>query len=240
MAMNLDGKRIVVIGGSSGIGLATATMAVCEGASVVIASRSSARLEKAAREIPGKVEVAAVDVRDESSVRHFFDHVGDFDHLTTPCAGVAGGNFLDLDLQAARKAFDSKFWGQYHAARYGAPRIRSGGSITLVSGSNSQRPLPQASVRAAVNSAVEGLARALAVELSPIRVNAVSPGPVDTPLHDHLPKERRDALFQAVAASLPVKRIGKAEEIAQTVLYLMTNGFTTGSTLYVDGGYTLR
>jgi NAD(P)-dependent dehydrogenase (short-subunit alcohol dehydrogenase family) len=240
LATTLEGKRIVIIGGSSGIGLATAKLAVREGASVVVASRSASKLGKAADEIPGKVETATVDVRDEIGVKRFFDHVGEFDHLATPCAEVSGGGFLDLDLLEARKAFDSKFWGQYHAARYAAPGVRPGGSITFFSGSNSQRPLPQSSIRAAVNSAVEGLTRALAVELAPIRVNAVSPGPVDTPLHDHLPKERRDALFEAVAASLPVRRIGKPEEIAHTVLYLMTNGFTTGSTLFVDGGYTLR
>jgi NAD(P)-dependent dehydrogenase (short-subunit alcohol dehydrogenase family) len=240
MATNLTGKRIVVIGGSSGIGLAIARMAACEGASVVIASRSSSKLERAAGEIPAKVETASVDIRDENSLQKFFGDVGEFDHLTTPAGEVAGGHFLDLDVKEARKAFDSKFWGQYQAARYGAPRIRSGGSIVLFSGSNSQRPLAQASVRAAVNSAVEGLARGLAVELSPIRVNAVSPGLVDTPLHDHLPKERRDAVFQAITASLPISRIGKAEDIAQTVLYLMTNEYTTGSTLFVDGGYTLR
>lgn len=240
MAKNLDGKRIVIIGGSSGIGLATARMAVSEGASVVIASRSSSKLERAAGEIPGKVEAATVDIRDENSLKRFFGDVGPFDHLTTPGAEVAGGHFLDLDIQEARKAFDSKFWGQYQAARYGAPRIRSGGSMVLFSGSNSQRPLSQASVRAAVNSAIEGLTRALAVELSPLRVNAVSPGLVDTPLHGHVPKERREAFFQAIAATVPLKRVGQAEEIAQTVLYLMTNGYTTGSTLFVDGGYTLR
>jgi NAD(P)-dependent dehydrogenase (short-subunit alcohol dehydrogenase family) len=240
MGMNLQGKRIVIIGGSSGIGLATAKLAVAEGAEVVIASRSPDKLAKAAAEIVGKVEAFPVDIRDECSMKQFFDVVGEFDHLTTPAAEVRGGQFIELDLQEARKAFDSKFWGQYQAARYGVAKIRSGGSITLFSGSNSQRPMPRAAVRAAVNSAIEGLARGLAVELSPLRVNVVSPGPVDTPLHDHVPKEQRDALFQAVAAALPLKRIGTAEEIAQTVLYLMSNGFTTGSTLFVDGGYTLR
>jgi NAD(P)-dependent dehydrogenase (short-subunit alcohol dehydrogenase family) len=238
--MNLKGKRVVIIGGSSGIGLATAKLAACAGAGVVIASRSPGKLERASAEIPGEVEAVAVDLRDENSLQRFFDHVGKFDHLTTPAAEVTDGPFLDVDLRQARAAFDSKFWGQYQAARYGAPGILDGGSITLFSGSNSQRPLPQASVRAAINGAIEGLTRALAVELAPIRVNAVSPGPVDTPLHDHLPEERREALFQAVAASLPLKRIARPEEIAQTVLYLMTNGFTTGSTLFVDGGYTLR
>lgn len=240
MTTHLKGKRIVIIGGSSGIGLATARMAAGEGASVIIASRSPEKLERAAGAIPARVEIATVDVCDENSLQQLFEKVGEFDHLTTPAAEVTGGAFLSTDPGQARRSFDSKFWGQYLAARHGAPRIRSGGSIVFFSGSNSQRPLPQASVRAAVNSAVEGLTRALAVELSPIRVNAVSPGLVDTPLHDHVPKERRDVFFQAITASLPLRRVGRAEEIAQTVLYLMTNAYTTGSTLFVDGGYTLR
>lgn len=238
--MRLKEKRVVVIGGSSGIGLATARMAASEGAAVVIASRSMDKLARAAASIPGQVETISVDIREESSLARLFAAIGEFDHLTTPGGEVAGGPFLDLDLREARQAFDSKFWGQYMAARHAAPRIRSGGSITLISGSNSQRPLAQAAVRAAVNNAVEGLARALAVELTPLRVNAVSPGLVDTPLHDQLPKERKDAFFQAVAASLPLKRVGTAEEIAHAILHLMTNGYTTGSTLFVDGGYTLR
>jgi NAD(P)-dependent dehydrogenase (short-subunit alcohol dehydrogenase family) len=150
------------------------------------------------------------------------------------------GPFLELDTQAARKAFDSKFWGQYHAAKYGAPKIRPGGSITFFSGIWSLRPIPRASVVAAINSAIEGLGRALAVELAPIRVNVVSPGVVDTPLYGGMSPDKREAMFKQVAASIPAKRIGKAEEIAQTILYLMTNGYTTGSTLCVDGGTTLR
>lgn len=238
--MRLQDKRVVVIGGSSGIGLATARMAASEGAAVVIASRSMDKLEKAAATIPGKIEAFSVDIREENSLAGLFAAIGEFDHLATPAGEVAGGPFLDLDPREARQAFDSKFWGQYLAAKHGAPRIRSGGSITLISGSNSQRPLPQSAVRAAINSAVEGLTRALAVELMPIRVNAVAPGLIDTPLHDRLPRERKDVLFQAVAASLPLKRVGTAEEIAHGILHLMTNGYTTGSTLFVDGGYTLR
>jgi NAD(P)-dependent dehydrogenase (short-subunit alcohol dehydrogenase family) len=238
--MRLQDKRVVVIGGSSGIGLATARMAAAEGAAVVIASRSMDKLEQAAATIPGKIEAFSVDIREEKSLAALFAAIGEFDHLATPGGEAAGGPFLELDLREARQAFDSKFWGQYMAAKHAAPRIRRGGSITLISGSNSQRPLPQAAVRAAINNAVEGLARALAVELTPIRVNAVSPGLVDTPLHDHLPGERKDAFFQAVAATLPLKRVGTAEEIAHAVLHLMTNGYTTGSTLFVDGGYTLR
>ena len=118
--------------------------------------------------------------------------------------------------------------------------MRPGGSITFFAGIWSQRPVPRASVVAAINSAIEGLGRALAVELAPIRVNTVSPGMVDTPLYSGMAPDKKAAMFKEVAASIPAKRIGRPEEIAETVLYLMSNGYTTGSTLYVDGGTTLR
>jgi NAD(P)-dependent dehydrogenase (short-subunit alcohol dehydrogenase family) len=150
------------------------------------------------------------------------------------------GSFLKIEVSKARAAFDSKFWGQYRAARYGAPKIRPGGSITLFAGVWSQRPVPGSSIVTAINSAVEGLGRALALELAPIRVNTVSPGIVDTPLYAGMAPEKREAMFREAAASIPAKRIGRPEEIALTVLYLMSNTYTTGSTLYVDGGATFR
>lgn len=238
--MRFQGKKIVVIGGSSGMGLATARAAAAEGARVIIASRSEEKLRQAKAQIQGSVEGLTLNVMDEGSVKAFFDRVGEFDHLTTPGSEAVLGPFLSLDTQAARKAFDSKFWGQYHAAKYGAPKIRTGGSITFFAGVWSQRPIPRASVVAAINSAIEGLGRALAIELAPIRVNTVSPGIVDTPLYAGMSPDKREAMFKEAAASIPAKRIAKPEEIAQTVLYLMSNGYTTGSTLYVDGGATLR
>ncbi len=238
--MRFQGKKIVVIGGSSGMGLATARAAAAEGARVIIASRSEEKLRQAQAQIQGSVEGLTINVMEEGSVKAFFDRVGEFDHLTTPGSEAVLGPFLSLDTQAARKAFDSKFWGQYQAAKYGAPKIRTGGSITFFAGIWSQRPIPKASVVAAINSAIEGLGRALAMELAPIRVNTVSPGIVDTPLYAGMAPDRREAMFKEAAASIPAKRIAKPEEIAQTVLYLMSNGYTTGSTLYVDGGATLR
>ncbi|MCK9375727.1 MAG: SDR family oxidoreductase [Syntrophobacterales bacterium] len=239
--MLLTGKRIVIIGGSSGMGLATAKAAVAAGARVVIASRSREKLEKALREIGDDTEALTLDIRDEAALRGFFKKVGAFDHLTTPGNEAAGGPFLTRETAAVRADFDSKFWGQYLAAKYGAPFIRPGGSMVFFAGIYSQRPSPGVSGVAAINSALEGLARGLAVELAPIRVNAVSPGLVDnTPIFDAMPKDVRDEMFQHYAAATPLNRAGQPEEIAQTVLYLMTNTLTTGTTLYVDGGYTLR
>jgi len=238
--MNLQGKKVVIIGGSSGIGLATAKAATAKGAQVVIASRSEEKLRKATAEIKGKVESIPVNMLEESSVKALFDRVGALDHLATPGSEAVMGPFLGLEIGAAKAAFDSKFWGQYLAAKYGAPKLRPGGSITLFSGAYSQRPGRGATLLCAINSAVEGLGRALAVELSPIRVNVVSPGLVDTPIYSGMPEEKRKAMFNAVAGANLVKRIGKPEDIAETVLYLMSNGYTTGSTLYVEGGIMLR
>ena len=238
--MRFEGKKIVVIGGSSGMGLATAKAAAAEGARVIIASRSEEKLRQAKAQVQGSVEGFTLNVMEEGSVKAFFEKVGEFDHLTTPGSEAVLGPFLSLDTQAARKAFDSKFWGQYQAAKYGAPKIRRGGSITFFAGIWSQRPVPKASVVAAINSAIEGLGRALALELAPIRVNTVSPGIVDTPLYAGMAPDKKEAMFKEAAASIPAKRIAKPEEIAQTVLYLMANTYTTGSTLYVDGGVTLR
>ena len=238
--MRFAHKRLVVIGGSSGMGLATAKAATAAGAQVVIASRSKEKLEQARREIGGDTEVMPLDVRDEAAIQAFFDQVGEFDHLTTPGNEAAGGPFLTRETAEVRADFDSKFWGQYLAAKYGAPFIRPGGSIVFFSGIYSQRPSVGVSGVAAINSAIEGLARGLAVELAPIRVNAVSPGLIDTPIFAGMPKEVRNEMFQRFAAAAPLKRVGRPEEIAQTVLYLMSNTLCTGSTLYVDSGYTLR
>ena len=238
--MNFQGKKVVIIGGSSGIGLATARAAAAEGAEVLLASRSEEKLRKARESISGKVDVFVVDAGKEESVKTLFEKGGKFDHLFTPGSEGVRGPFLSLDPQAARTAFDSKFWGQYFAAKYGAPKIRPGGSITFMAGAFSQRPGPGTAVLAAINSAIEGLGRALAVELSPLRVNVVSPGLVDTPNFSKMPPDQRSALFKTVADSIPAHRIGTPEDIAQTVLYLMGNGYTTGHTLFVDGGMTLR
>ncbi|MCL5736603.1 MAG: SDR family oxidoreductase [Actinobacteria bacterium] len=239
--MSLEGSRIVIIGGSSGIGFATARLALEAGADVVIAGRSAARLKDARVRLGRELETGNVDVTIEDSVRSFFDAAGPFDHLTTPGNQGTAGPFLELETEAAQAGFNSKFWGQYRAAKYAVPHLRVGGSIVLVGGAWSQRPPRAAAARAAINSAVEGLARGLAVELGPsLRVNAVSPGVLDTPLYESLPEPERGVLFAAAASGLPLERIGIAEHAAKAILYLMDNDFVTGSTLFVDGGLTLR
>lgn len=238
--MSLINKRVVIIGGSTGIGLATAMAVVANGGQVVIAGRSREKLESARARIGPQAQALPLDMSDEAAVKTFFLEVGAFDHLVTPGGAMSIAPFHKMPSAEARACFDSKFWGQYHAARHGAPNIRPGGSLVLFSGVYAHRPPPTAWIVAAVNSAVEGLARGLAVELSPIRVNCISPGLVDTPVWTALPDDQRNAMFAKVAAALPAKRIGKPEDIAQTALYLMSNGFTTGAIIAADGGHLLQ
>jgi len=236
----LTGKRAVFIGGSSGMGLAAAQLALKVGAQVVIAGRSREKLEQAKKEMGGRAEALSLDATDEAAVKAFFQQVGTFDHLVTTITSGERKAFLKLDMAVAKAHFDGKFWGQWLAAKYGAPQIKAGGSITFFSGIWSHRPPAEVAVVAAMNSGIEGLTRALAVELAPLRVNAVAPGLIDTPLYASMPVEVREGMFAAYGAAAPAKRVGRPEEVAQTVVYLMANAFTTGTTIFVDGGYTLR
>ena len=234
--MKLANKKIAVIGGSSGIGLASAKALVAEGAEVIIASRSPSKLAQAKAEIGGNVSTYPLDVTHEAAVKNFFDELGDFDALVFTAAGGVMGAIREIDSQTAHEVFESKFWGKYYAAKHAAAKLRSGGSITFFSGVASQKPVENLSVMAAINGAVESLARSLAIELSPIRVNVVSPGLVVTPVYDGIPSEYREKYFESVAATLPVKRVGQPEDIADTVLYLIQNQYTTGTVIYIDGG----
>jgi NAD(P)-dependent dehydrogenase (short-subunit alcohol dehydrogenase family) len=237
--MSLKEKKVVIIGGSSGMGLASAKAAAAEGAYVLIAGRSRENLQKALDEIEGEADGHTLDVTREDEVRDFFTGLGTFDHLVTTAATGAVGPFMEIESAAVRSVFESKFWGQYYAARYGATGIQPGGSITMFAGVASQKPLPGLVAYAAVNGAIEGLCRTLAVELAPLRVNVVSPGIVMTPAYRGMPEQEREAMFRTLADKLPVKRVGRPEDVARTVLYLMQNGYTTGTVLYVDGGHRL-
>jgi NAD(P)-dependent dehydrogenase (short-subunit alcohol dehydrogenase family) len=237
--MSLKEKKVVIIGGSSGIGLASAKAAAAAGAYVLIAGRSQKNLHKALEEIEGEAEGRILDVTQEREVEQFFVDIGGIDHLVTTAASGAVGPFLEMESAAFRAVVESKFWGQYYVARFGAPCIKSGGSLTLFAGVASVKPLPGLAAYAAVNGAIEGLCRTLAVELAPLRVNAVSPGIVMTPAYGGMPEKERHAMFDAISRKLPVQRVGRAEDVAQTVLYLMQNGYTTGTVVTVDGGHRL-
>jgi NAD(P)-dependent dehydrogenase (short-subunit alcohol dehydrogenase family) len=230
--MLLAGKSVVVVGGSSGIGLATAELARNEGADVVIASRNKDRLTAAADKIGARPEV--VDVTDDESVENLFKALGAVDHVVVTAAQLRSGPFKTVSMADVRATMESKFWGAWRVAR--AAEIRAGGSLTLVSGFLSIRPRPNSAIVGAANGALESLARSLALDLAPVRVNAVSPGIIDTPIRAAMPEASRQELLAKTAASLPVGRVGVGEDIARQILAFMTIGFATGSIAYIDGG----
>jgi NAD(P)-dependent dehydrogenase (short-subunit alcohol dehydrogenase family) len=236
--MSLKDQTVVILGGSSGIGLATAKAALVEGARVIITGRSHDRLEQARTALETDVRTVALDVTDEAGTRTLFmgfDHV---DHVFITAGTVAFDPKLAPDSASMRAAIDMRFLGALYAAKYAATKMGAGGSITFMSGTTALRPLPGASVATASCGAVEAFARSLAVDLAPIRVNTIQPGLVDTPFLDIL-GDQRSAIVEDYSRRLPVKRPGRPEEIADAVLFLMKNGFVTGITLTIDGGGVL-
>ena len=239
-ANGLEGKRVVILGGSSGIGLAVAQQAASQGASVVIVSSSAERVQKAVESLGGAAQGQAIDVSDERAVAAFFSELGEFDHLVFSAGDSLRLNDLaSTDLQQARHAFELRYWSALAAVKYGSPYIRKGGSIVLTTGIAGQRPRKGWVLAASVCGTIEALTRALAVELAPIRVNAVSPGLVRTNLWQNMDAAEREQLFESVGNRLPVGRVGEADDIAQAYLFLMQEGFSTGQTVVIDGGTVL-
>ncbi|MBW5435686.1 SDR family oxidoreductase [Bradyrhizobium canariense] len=230
--MTLAGKKVVVIGGSSGIGLATAELAKADGAEVIIASRSPAKLDPVAERL--KVTAISADVTSDQSVADLFRRAGSVDHVVLTAAQLRTGPFKTVPMEDVRATMEGKFWGAWRVAR--EAEIRPGGSLTLVTGFLSVRPRPNSAIISAANGALESLARALALELAPVRVNAVSPGVIDTPIRAAMPEAVRKEMLAKTAAALPVGRVGMAEDIARQIASFMANGFATGSIVYVDGG----
>ncbi|MDX8399187.1 MAG: SDR family oxidoreductase [Gallionellaceae bacterium] len=229
----LNNSKIVIVGGSSGIGFAIAQQSLSAGAEVVIASRSLDKLNAAAKQLGGNVVVEQVDVSDEQSVIAFFQRVGQFDHLAaTIKPQLPSAKFLDNDMAAVSAAFDAKFWGQYRLAKHAVPQIRPNGSIVFTSGVASRRSYPGFSAVSAMNAATEALASAIAIELAPIRVNTVCPGFVDA----DTPIPGRADYVQTLASNLPLQRLAAADEIARAYLHLFGSSYSTGSVVVVDGG----
>ena len=229
----LDNKRIVIIGGSSGIGLNLCSHLVEQGAKVVIGSRSLEKLAEAKRSLNDEISTFQVDASDENSVIQFFAEVGDFDHLVVtikPDHLVC--DFKESDTSNARAAFESKFWGQYNLVRHGLKNISSQGSIVLTSGIASSRGYSGFSGTAAINGAIESLVKSVSGEITPVRINAVSPGFIERYSDD---AERYESIKE-LGANPPIKRLGTHNEVSQSYIYLLTNTYSTGSTLVVDGG----
>ncbi len=231
---DLSGKNVLVIGGSSGIGYATAAGALAEGAKVTIASRSEEKLRAAQASLQGRVQARRLDLGDTAEVDAFFDASPVYDHIVVSGAAFKIGTVRDLGLEDAYAAMNVKFWGAYRVARKAS--VAPGGSFVFVSGFLSRRPKPNMVLIGAINAALEALAQGLALEMAPVRFNVVSPGVIDTPTRAAMPAEARKTLLENVAKALPVKRVGQAEDCADQILLMLRNTFMTGSVVYVDGG----
>ena len=236
----LEGKKVIVLGGSSGIGYAVAEYALAEGARVVIGSSHTGRVDAAVAALGTNAEGHALDLTDEPAIEAFFNGVGSFDHLVfTAGDSLRLGEIAATDLSLARRAFDIRYWGALAAVKCGAPRIVQGGSIVLTTGVAALRPRSGWAFGASVCGAMEALTRALAVELAPLRVNAVSPGLIATNLWQNMSEEDRQAMYEQAGKHLPVGRVGEAHDVAAAYLFLMESGFATGQTVVVDGGAVL-
>ncbi len=240
--MTLQGKTVVVIGASSGMGRAVAAQAAEQGAHVVMVSRSAKKLAQAKEGISGSVETRAADMLDEQSMNQLFAAVGTLDHLVVTAVADEIQLFspvAEMSTEVAQRGLE-KFWGAFFATRAAVPHMTSGGSITLTSSVSIFNPSAGGlSVMAAASGAVAVFARTLAAELAPIRVNVVAPGTVNTGVWSTQSPAQRAASERWARQTLPVRHMGQPEELAQAFLYLMTNTYTTGAILTVDGGLSL-
>ncbi len=240
MNMKFSKQRVIIVGGSSGIGWSTAQAFIHTGASVVITGRSQDKIANAQQQFPDLITGYCLEGSDEASVAKFFTEVGEFDHLVIAAGGgTALGIFANLDSTELHRAVDQKFWVHINVVRHSSSYVKSTGSITFVTGIAASKGIRGMGATAAINGAIEALTRPLALELAPVRVNAVSAGLIETPYWERLPESERLAFFQQQAMQLPTKRIGHVEDIADAILFLAGNSFVTGIVLPVDGGARL-
>ena len=232
-------QRIAVIGGTGGIGFAVAAAALDCAAEVIVGSSSPEKLEHTLKKLPAEATGFVVDVTNEDSVRKFFDQTGEISHVAvTVGISYKPTPVSEADLAENRKPFLVKYWGQFLVAKYAVAKLSERGSITLTSGVLSQRPAKGLAAQSSVNAAVEALARTLAIEIAPCRVNAVSPGFIDTGklLANLSPEDRTAKLLETKGHPLPAQRVGKPQDAASAYLYAMQNPYLTGQVLVVDGG----
>lgn len=239
----LAGQRVVIVGGTSGIGLATAGLALAQGAKVVVASRSAERLKAAKAELGPNVEALRLDATKGKDVAAFFKKIGKFHHLAVlvpaaddPRVQRKLGPLARTDLSTAHQVMENKFWTSVTCAQAALPYLARKGSITFCSGVSPRKALPGYWASTTAIAALEGLSRVLAVELAPIRVNCVGPGIIATPILNAMTPQRLKAWDKLIKRQ-PVGRMGTADEVAQAMVYCMTNSFTTGALLEIDGGY---
>ncbi|MFT5509125.1 MAG: NAD(P)-dependent dehydrogenase (short-subunit alcohol dehydrogenase family) [Hyphomicrobiaceae bacterium] len=233
--MDVSGKKALVIGGTSGIGLATSKRLAALGAEVIAISRNP---DKAADALEG-VTLMQCDVLDRDALDTLFKSCGPFDILVSAATGGsrARGAFLDMDIEGYKASF-AKLWGYANVLQLGTPHLSADGTIVLVSGTPARKPNPGQVAIGSVGAAVEALARAVAQEIAPRRLNVVAPGTIDTPMSALTGTEREEAYRRQTANNL-IPRAGSADEVAQGILFVIQNDFVTGTTIDVDGGRLL-
>ena len=235
----LLGQTVVVIGGSSGIGLETARRARAEGANVVITGRNPERLQHAALELDARSS-AAFDATDFDRLERFFDELPTpVDHVMITAGGPYYARLTDIDFEQARRTVDQHLWLPLHVARYAPAKVRPGGTLLFISGTGGRRPAVGMAMSAALTAALPALTKALALELAPVRVNLIAPGFVDTPLSAALLGDRLDERRNQLRTTLPIRRVVGPADVAALAVHLMTNSALTGATYDVDGGQQL-
>ncbi|MEL7448101.1 MAG: SDR family oxidoreductase [Pseudomonadota bacterium] len=237
---SIKNQKVVVTGSTGGIAHATIRGLVDAGADVVVSARSEEKLTRVIRDFDDAIIGHVMDLHEPASIEAFFDKVGAFDHLVTPAATGMFAQIRNMDFKSAREIVDTKQWGQLLCVHYGVRNIANTGSITLFSGTVTQKPIDGASMFAAVGAASEAAGRIWAFELAPIRVNTVVPGVIETRIWPELMGDEtaRDTM-RAIAEALPVGRVGTADDVAKAVLFLIDNSFVNGHSLVVDGGHRL-
>lgn len=241
LSRSLHGRRVLVMGGSSGIGEATATLLAADGAEVVITGRDRARLDAAVERIGGKTTGHQLDATDQAGVDEFFAASTEpIDHLVLALSGAAGsGPIAGLDLDDLAAGFAGKFWPFVRVLQAALPRLSANSSVTFVTAASAGAAFAGTAGLAAINGALQAMVAPLAVELAPIRVNAVSPGVIDTPWWEAIPSEARAELFTGISAATPVGRVGRAGEVADVIRLFVGNGFMTGTVVDCTGGANL-
>jgi NAD(P)-dependent dehydrogenase (short-subunit alcohol dehydrogenase family) len=236
----LDKHRVVVLGGTSGIGFAVAAAAADEGAEVVVVSSMRSKVDNALAQLPSTATGQALDLNDPAKVRALFEELDVIDHLVFTAGEPLALMPLDtLDLDEARRFFGLRYFGALAAIQAAAPHLRTGGSITLTSGSAAARGGAGWGIGASVCGAIESLTRSLAVELAPLRVNAVAPGVVRSPLWQGMDDTDRERMYEQTGAGIPAGRVGEVEDVARAYLYCLTQSWATGTVQHIDGGTVL-
>jgi NAD(P)-dependent dehydrogenase (short-subunit alcohol dehydrogenase family) len=237
-------RRAVVIGASSGIGRAATELLAAQGYMTIAIGRDDAKLAELARALSAhghhEVVTRAADASDASAIAHALEAFAPIGHLILTLSGARGGGpFASLDLTDLRAGFEGKFWPQVTALRAALPFLQRDASITFVTAVSAGSSVPGTAGLAAINGALDAMVPVLAVELAPMRVNAVSPGIVETPWWSGFPAETKKQMFAEYAQSAPAGRIGQPAEVAHAIAFLMENRFVTGDVMKIDGGYRL-